>query len=520
VADRKALIAGLVVAALLSLAGYRHLGWKEFAPGETRHLVDLAHPDALIRTTSLSKLPRDLLRVPIAQDVLTEDLAFYYEQHGDRLGFRGSVKRIAYEHDLDWSDRILAHVLDEPAEIALWRDGKGALRHFAIAMRRGTLTKILQEAATVALKDTQLSLAGEIKVGGAGVPVYALAINPRRTLLITAYGDRLAVLSDPGLLFSEENKVAPAAERAVAAWLADADAMARSFDLDTVRSKSPLQRGKPEHTLAISARALTLGYAPFVPGLKGLRFDFGGDAGWGTHVWLDENELPRAGLDDPELWRAAPANPSACVLLPVDWQQAAKVVTEAGTKPVLADAQALAHLEGAALACWYSASSLYTPVFVARLAHDLPDRDAALKALAAWAIKSPNADADPRKKPLPVPKLMATGAYVVFSPDPALVDLTLDTLARRHPSTADQIAGSGATLVVLTPRGLAEMAEKEIFAALAESEAALQASAKALLPPRMKALAKYPAYRLALPAEGRSQRGWQPVEWRSPQDAK
>lgn len=553
----KGLIAGLVAATLLLWLGYRTVGWTEFRQGETRLLADLAHPDALIRTASLSRLPRDLLRVPIAQDVLTEDLAFYYEQHEDRLGFSGSVKRIAYERQLDWSDRILAHILDEPAEIALWRDGKGALRHFAIVMRRSALTKVIQEAATIALKDTQLSIAGEIKVGKSSVPLYALQLNPRRTLLVAAAGDRIVVLSDPGLLLGEENSITPAAQRAVAAWLSDADAIARDFDLDTAGSKlTALRSGKTDHTLAISARALTLGYAPFVPGFKGLRFDFGADAGWATHAWIDAKGLPASGLNDPELWRAAPANPSACVLLPVDWRRTAKVVTEAGTKPALPDAQALATLDGSALACWYATSTLYTPVFIARLAKELPDRDAALQSLAEWALKpareekaeaaapSPSTAASTRA-PKPrapasaaegvmiwrapsesgdaarVPTLAARGTYVLFSPDPALVELTLDTLARKHPSTADQIAGSGATLALLTPRSLSEMAGKEMLAALSHpGEAALHTSAKALLPARLKALSAYPSYRLVLPPEGLSRSGWQPVEWRSPQEIK
>ncbi|MGZ3159331.1 MAG: DUF2138 family protein, partial [Burkholderiaceae bacterium] len=96
------IIVGLIVTATASAAIYqRGSNWKEFHFVGSRLKVDLAHPDALIRTTSLSKLPRDLLKVPIARDVLTEDLAFYYEQHEDRLGLSGAIKRIAYERKLD-----------------------------------------------------------------------------------------------------------------------------------------------------------------------------------------------------------------------------------------------------------------------------------------------------------------------------------------------------------------------------------------------------------------------------------
>src|SRR5512140_3690284 len=213
---------GLLVFTAVSAAAYqRGNGWKEFRYTGSRLKADLAHPDALIRTASLSGLPRDLLKAPIAHDVLTEDLVFYYEQHEDRLGLNGAIKRIAYEHHLDWSDRILAGAFNEPAEVALWRDGKGALRHYAIVMRRGMLGKVLQEAAAVALKDSQLRRAGEIDIGGSKATVFALELNPRSTLLLVSRGDRIAVLSDPGLLFDSGNAVVPAARDAVAGWLRD-----------------------------------------------------------------------------------------------------------------------------------------------------------------------------------------------------------------------------------------------------------------------------------------------------------
>jgi uncharacterized protein YfaA (DUF2138 family) len=548
-------IVGLVAAAVASAAGYqRGTNWKEFHYADTRLMTDLAQPDALIRTTSLSKLPRDLLKVPIARDVLTEDLAFYYEQNEDTLGFKGALKRIAYEHKLGWTDRILATALDEPAEVALWRDGKGALRHFAIVMQRNALAKVMQEAATVALKDRQLKLAGEIETGGAMAKVYALEINPRRTLLLVSRDERMVVLSDPGLLFDRGNKVVPAARAALADWLDNEGALARRFALDENKPAA----GAPAHTLAIGSPTLALGYGSFLSGFKGLRFDFG--ATWSTHIWIDQKGLPSSGLGDSALWRAAPANPSACVLLPVDWSAANKVVNEADKKPELPGSASLAALDGSALACWYGNSTLYAPVFIARLAKGLPDRDAALQALASWAIARPGADdsqdAETSATAAPpsrgkaggksarikddvmiwrasggaqaakggrssAPAVAARGAYVVFSPDGALVDLVLDTLARKNPSVADQMPASGTTLALVTPRPLANMAEQEALAALSgPGDANLRAAAQTHLPSRMKALAGYPPFRLELTARGKTQSGWQRVEWRTPEEGK
>jgi len=536
-------ISGLVVVAVIAGAAVyqRGLFWREFKYLDTRLMADLGQPDALIRTASLSKLPRDLLRVPIARDVLTEDLAFYYEQHEDRLGLKGAVKRIAYEHQLDWTDRIVASALDEPAEVALWRDGKGALRHFAIVMQRNALGKVLQEGLSVALKDRQLTLAGEIETARGKANVFALEINPRRTLLIAAVGERIVVLSDPGLLFDKGKVMVPTARAAVAEWLEAGGALSKRFALDEGAGKGG---ERPLHTLVIGAPALSLGYGSFVPGFRGVRFDFG--SGWSTSVWIDPKELSTAGLGDAALWRAVPANPSACLVLPVDWRMAQKVVAGADKKPALADANALAALEGSGLVCWYGNSTLYAPVFVAKLSKGLPDRNAALQALANWALAKRGADviagvpapakekkvaaaddtvvwraakSDAQKTAAPA-AVGARGSYVVFSPDGALVDLVFDTLSRRNPSVADQMPVSNATLALITPRPLSGMVEREALDALSGAgDANLHAAAQTHLPARMKALAAYPPYRLEL-SSGKAQGSWQRVEWRTPVEKK
>ena len=558
------LIAGLVFTVAVSAAGYqRGSNWKAFRYPGTRLMANLAQPDALILTTSLAQLPSDLLKVPLARDVLTEDLVFYYEQHENQLGLKGAIKRIAYEHELDWTDRILTTVLDEPAELALWRDGKGALRHFAIVMRRNALAKVIQEAATVALKDRQLTLAAEIESGDGKAQVLALEINPRQTLLLITQGDRLVVLSDPGLLFDSDSKVVPAARAAVADWLNSEGALARHFALDKARlAQTDGSTAQPRHTLAVSARALALGYGTFLPGFKGLRFEFG--ESWSTHVWVDPKNLPTTGLGDAELWRAAPANPSACVLLPVDWQAARQVVNQADKKPLLPNSPLLAGIDGAALACWYKDSNLYSPLFISRHGKKLADRTAALQALTHWALTGTGAtapsvaevggvtasaqDKKSAQKNSAAPKtpaaktpsdtmiwrteradgqdakvkqaaVAAHGAYVMFSPDTALVELALDTLARKNPSVADQMPVSNATLALITPRPLAAMAEQESFAALSSpGDANLLAAAQTHLPARMKALAAYPPYRLELAAKGKPQSGWQRVQWLTPEE--
>lgn len=502
------IIAGLIVSAAAGAAAYKRASnWKEFHFIGTGLMADLAHPDAVIRTRSLSQLPHDLLKVPIARDVLTEDLAFYYEQHEDRMGLNGAIKRIAYEHDLGWSDRLLASVLDAPAEVAFWRDGKGALRHYALVLKRNALAKVLQEAATVAIKDAQLTSSGVIETAQGQAQVLALEVNPRRTLLLISLGDRLVVLSDPGLLHGEKG-FEPAAQQAVRTWLEKDGSLTRDFALND-------EQASASHTLAIGASTLAMGYGEFISGFKGLRFDY--DNGWSTAVRVDAKH--KTGLGDEALWRATPANPSACALLPIDWSLVRRVVNEAEDKPSLPD-NAMATLEGAGVACWYNESNLYSPVFVARLTKGLPKRDAALQLLAVWAIDAKNATKHAGDATIwrnGKAALGASGDYVVFSPDSRLVEKALDTLARTHPSVADQMPASGTTLALLTPRPLSAMADREIRRVAGETD--LQA-VNTHLPSKMKALASYPPYRLELAAQSKARGEWLPVEWRALDAAK
>ena len=62
-------------------------------------LVNLARPDVLIVSEELSALPRELLRIPLLRDVLTEDFAFYYEHNPERDMLAGTLRRLAFEHE-------------------------------------------------------------------------------------------------------------------------------------------------------------------------------------------------------------------------------------------------------------------------------------------------------------------------------------------------------------------------------------------------------------------------------------
>jgi len=519
-----------------SLALYRSVGWAQYAGSFRPLTLDLARPDVLIRTRSLSALPRDLLRVPLARDVLTEDFVFYYEEHPDRLGLKGALRRIAYEHELKWQDQVLAWVLDQPAEIALWRGATGTPTQWVAAVTRRELAQVLQEAATVALKDRQLTVAGKIKVDGQQVELYALEYSAQHTLLIAARGERVAILSDPGLLLTAEREPRPEAE-AVLQRLLSADAGRQAVYRDAFLLDADYAR----HSVAVRTHLLSFGYQRFFPGFEAVRFDFD-DKAWSTHALLDGTRLPTNALHDRELWSALPANPAACALLPVDWQRTEPMLAAApeidGRKP----SALAAEMDGPAGVCWYSQGRLHAPLFAATLKAPRDNLAPLFEAVFNWSITTP-ADTDagepappasdegmwqrtvdvpfagaddsgrPRAAPMKV-TLMRQGRYLLFSPDAARVEQAAAALAKRYPSLAGTLQDKGITLAVIAPRSLSEMAQKEALAMLpAGSEPVFRAAAERQLVPRLAAMKKYPAYRLVLVTPPNGAHRWYAVQW-------
>jgi uncharacterized protein YfaA (DUF2138 family) len=501
--------------------GYAAYGWRPLG-GVGGLDLDLAHPDALVVTSSLSTLPRDLLTIPLARDVLREDFLFYYEQSGDRLGLNGALRRIAYEHELGWGDQLIRMVLDEPAEVALWRDADGSLKHFAIAVSRNNLTRLLEESGKIALKDSQMSLAGELKVGGDKVPVYALAYAWKRTLLFAAHGKRLVILSHPGMVYGgKDGKDADGAAAAVVAGMLDADptknqALRRQFQL-----------GAPEgagHSVAVKADFLSFGYQPFFGALQALRFDFA-KGRWSTRALVDAGKLKAGGYDNRALWPALPHNPAACFALPADWA-AMKPVLEKQGAPVVPLSEQMA---GPAAVCWYGSSRLYTPLLVATRKQGASDDlfgslfAATVGNAKAGTIEKGGAAGAPqwqRSVTLSggeqTPTLALSGSTVFFSPDAALVEAALKVARKEAPAMADRIPDPTHTVGLIAPSALSALLRKETLDALPTAEQpVLRAAADVHLVPRLEALRKYPPYRLVmktLPAGGT---GWQPVEWQA-----
>lgn len=554
------LLLGLSVAALTIQAIWRPLAPHAHVAAQLAR-INLAQPDALIRSERLSALPRDLLQVPLLHDVLSEDFVSYYEVNEGRLSLSGTLRRIAYEHKLDLGDEVIRRALDEPAEVALWRGDHGKLDYWLMLGQRNGMSRLLQGIANVALDDSQLKKVGELDVDGDSVPLYVLAYGYQRSLLFAVHGDRLVALSDPGMLLNGEGALDDG-RSALVAGLLDADAKKPAWP-DSALSAGSDHAGLAAikgHQLSVAASFLSFGYQPFFPGIEALRFDFSasGNHQWSTRALVNPVLLPDQ-WNSAALWQALPTDPAACVSLPLDWTSAAHVLAAVVGKD---DANRLMpSFSGPAAMCWYGKSRLSSPLFIARLAR--PEVAAAMKpqlqkifsqVIGAYEEKAGSEDgrlpvtthpdgADGTSwqrdvsarygsasadtaglgdqltsaRYFPVTLALSHG-YAVFSPDGSLVNDTLSVLDKRWPAVADSMGNDSHQHVVarLTPASVAKLIEQESFDALPqEQEPLFRNAATQYLIPRLHALAGYPALTLSLPDTLPAGRGWVPVQWQS-----
>ncbi|ASL46408.1 hypothetical protein bAD24_III03415 [Burkholderia sp. AD24] len=553
----------LIVAGVIIQAVWRPFGHRKATGAENSEVVlDIHHPDAVIDSEALSRLPRDMLRVPLLHDVLTQDFVDYYESNNTRLSAEGALRRLAFEHQLDWRDELIRRVFDEPAHVLLWRSPDGRLGYWMMSMHRNGLAKLLQGYANVAASDAQLSQVAKLS---GDVPVYALKLAVGRTLLFATKDDRLVVMSAPGVLLDQKGGVLGERGDAVSEMLSSGrDDAASAYRLD---APGDAPKG---HRLVVSANYLSFGYQAFFSGIDALRFDFSPNgnaaASWQTSALIEPGKLPQQ-WNSTDLWRALPANAAACTSLPADWKEASGLlgkVTDGGEDNATAIGDQLA---GPAAVCWYAKSTLVAPVFVARVKTQDAAGLAALKtalgktfgnvigAYEAKAAKADGSDSGYQRLPVttrdqgadvtvwqrpvsanagtaltskasfaaqlsaeryfPVTLALAHG-YLIFSPDSRLVDDTLAVLDKRYPALADTLAPQRLprTILTLTPSSAAALIEREAGAALpADQEAVFRNASRTHLVPKLHALAHYPPVSLSLPQNLPGSTGWVPVEW-------
>ncbi|MDR1849073.1 MAG: DUF2138 family protein [Zoogloeaceae bacterium] len=548
---RKYLLCALLVGAIVALGSLLwYLPSSSSGSLNMRDAPEIHFPDALIRSHSLSQLPPELLRIPLARDVLTEDFVDYYEQNESRMALSGTLRRIAFEHKLDFPETLLKSVLDEPAEVALWRDDAGRLKDFVIALSRNTLARIIQTVLPIAAKASDMQLASAGTLDGTDVEILVLRYGVERHLLLLSKGDRIVALSNPGMLFAnrdnedEELSHFPQQEKAVEIIreLLNADEKSVSPFARHFFRTAPLPA--KQHELTFGTRAFALNYDTFVPGLVALNLSFDDQGKWQTSALLDGAAWHDDGSKN--LWTTLPHGPGLCAALPVNWAQMAtllkkfeEVYYESQPAPEGQPETLAASFAGPAAVCWYENSRLYMPLFAARLNADADEKkiqdffNLAMQAInsdkygisnvenaaALWQgeIASDFGSSKGGGQRSLKPALAIRGDLVFFSPDATLVKQALDVAAKRWPALSDNFPSEkDAPLLFIDPKALSSLLRNEIFIALPRNEEALfRNAAETYLVPRLNALARYPAQRVELSkkVEGEGL-DWYPLEWK------
>ena len=335
--------------------------------------LQLAKPDAVIQTTGLSSLPKDILAIPQLKDLLSEDFLYYYETNEDRLGIDGALRRITYEHQLSLTDEILAKIFNTPAEVALWEGYDGRLSRFAMAVGTRGLAKPLELLFSAASNDKQFTKAGRLELKETVVPrpgAASVTVELSTDVYRLAYGNNqkifIAVVKDRLLVFSEESMAMPEGEHRPAWAKLFATLFTGNSNSAVFLPAFQFESSSARHSIIVGADYLSFGYQRFFPSFKAIKFDMT-DKGWSTSAYATRPHSPQfAGAS--ELWKAVPNAPSLCFALPVD-SSTAKPMLSKMVSPRLAarTAQAIEQLESASAVCWFNESKLYTPLVVMKV---------------------------------------------------------------------------------------------------------------------------------------------------------
>lgn len=341
--------------------------------------IKLAQPDVWVHSQNLALLPHDLLQVPMLKALLTEDFVYFYAQDEDYLSLQGAMRRISFEHELNWSDTLLKNIADAPADLYMWHDDSHALRYWALSLERDAFTTVAQSLAKLKLAaDKQVHEIGRVSIAGDDVPVLQVSLSANRQMVFAAHNKRMVLLSDAVMASYARGELDDQAQTLIKRLLAD-DANIRTEVVSEWQDGSKAQSvAESKQTIMVSNRLFAQGYGAFVPSLRAVRFDFDGK------TWTSQaNILPIA--FDPKIWAHLPANAAFCASAPIDWAQVQKAVDAASSlavKPKLAE-----EFAPTGAVCWYAekTDNMVQPLFVA-LRQSGKSSVEPLNALFDWAV--------------------------------------------------------------------------------------------------------------------------------------
>ncbi len=506
--------------------------------------IDLNEPDLFLDSDSLSQLPKDLLTIPFLHDVLSEDFVFYYQNHADRLGIEGSIRRIVYEHDLTLKDKLFSSLLDQPAQAALWHDKQGHLSHYMVLIQRSGLSKLLEPLLFAATSDSQLSKTeiSSIKINSETIPVYQLRYNGNNVLMFATYQDKILAFSSSDMLFKDDQQ--------------DTEATAIASDLLSGKNagKPALawKRVLPKNASTPAHRSQRQVAGVWLPAINaffaGVRFEMGND-GWHSFLALnDESASVDASFDFTPVWNSMPAGASFCVAVPYSHGIAEEMLSHISQE----NDKLNGALDGGAGLCWYEDSKLQTPLFVGQFdgtaeqaqlpgklftqnigAHEskapegvLPVSQTQQGEAQIWRREvSSRYGQYPKAQAAQPDQLMSDYFFrvslamqnktLLFSLDDTLVNNALQTLNKTRPAMVDVIPTDGIVPLYINPQGMAKLLRNETLTSLPKNlEPVFYNAAQTLLMPKLDALSQQPRYVMKL-AQMEPGVAWQwlPITW-------
>ena len=356
--------------------------------------INMDEPDAIILSKNLSELPKDILTIPVINEILTEDLVFYYDNAPSRLSIQGTLNRMAFDHNLSLQEKLVQKILSEPSEFYVWKGETGKPDYWMLVTQNTYWSEFGQVLAKIALNDSQLIEAGKLKIDGSQVPLYALKYQGH-TGLFASYKDRLVFLSDAGMLFEQNEKEAkadpiqleptyedkgdetivtpiphPKAKPVKGKLLANRAELIEKL-LSTNKEKQAvftqpkqLTNTDKAHTVYFSPALLSLSYHSLMPGFNGVRFDYQQNK-WQNLIALTPSLLPENKWDNQTLFQVIPQNAALCGSAPLLWQNMNQNAQK--IKPLKEANIDFAQFEGPALSCWFENTPFSAPLFVAKV---------------------------------------------------------------------------------------------------------------------------------------------------------
>ena len=493
-------------------------------------------PDIVILTKKVADLPKDLVQNTFLNKVITKETMFYYEDDPRYLGLLGTIRRLAYEHKVELRDSIVKYILSIPAEIALWKSTDGKIRDFLFISNGKILNKNILSFYLQFKQITSDKRVGTFSYNGADG--YYIEVRGRE-LAIWVHKNKLYISNMHPKYFPDknENKL-----KELVTMKFDEDSGSGFFS-----RLYNTHLGNNKHSIIVASEFLSFGYNYFFPAISAIRLDFRAK-NWSLYSLTNPESL-KGDSNISELWKAFPKSAAMCVGLPINSSRVAEIISKyrALTKARLEEdksveqhgtAQASAENEGDASEgsqkaevgfsefekylftneeiatlikhpvglCWYERSTIYTPLFVAKVSGALKNKDK-IKFLFDKFVGGLEKDYEygeieesisgdfqsysrivsskyglhknSEEMSIDILKfkkyfkinLSFNDKFIIFSPDSKLASLAVAVLSKKTPSISDQLKIKNKNLsYLLNPYGLSQLLDRYIKEVLPSSQ--------------------------------------------------